>query len=545
MFYSKPKEKTLSSYTQDMDKQINDVQGLIRRGYKSLPAAQFLLLRIEDGPEAKKYFSFLADSFITSSNKSDTDGTPNNFDEKKAVQIAFTSTGLAQLGLANNILSTFSREFLEGMSYSYPDPHNPDEEIRERSSLLGDVEANDPKNWIWGNKDKRVDAVLLLYAETIEALDKLKTECFENPKKGLGEIVYTAVTLPYNPKEPIREHFGFSDGISQPIIKGFKKSEKASKDQLVNPGEIILGHENEYKSYSPSPWFEEYGMKTDLDPVPGFTTRKDFGKNGSYLVFRQMEQHVEKFYKFAFNSSKETGPDPDAKAIKLAAKMVGRWPEGQSLAVFPEHPSKPPHDLNNFLYYNADKAGIGCPFGSHVRRTNPRDQIHAGRDKDPKLSLEMSKKHRILRRGRIYGEPLAIDLKAESVLKAAKDNAFESKNNNTVQDRWMDDANANTNTSKPELKRGIYFMCFVSDISRQFEFIQSVWSNSSSFAELHNEVDPVISPRPTPTQKECNEFTTPQELVRNRYKEVPEFTTVVGGAYFFMPGIRALKFMLK
>jgi deferrochelatase/peroxidase EfeB len=93
--------------------------------------------------------------------------------------------------------------------------------------------------------------------------------------------------------------------------------------------------------------------------------------------------------------------------------------------------------------------------------------------------------------------------------------------------------------------RGIHFICLVSDISRQFEFVQNVWANTSTFAGLCNEVDPIISPRPTPEQPECHEFTTPQHIVRNRYKNIPEFTTVVGGAYFFMPGISALKYIVK
>jgi Dyp-type peroxidase family len=531
MDHSQPSKEDLSKFFTEMDKQINDVQGLIRRGYKSLPAAQFLLLKIIDGAEAKKYFKILADSFITSSNKPKSGEPPNYFDDKKAVQIAFTSSGLKQLGLAENILSTFSREFIEGMSFSYTDPNNGEKIISERSTLLGDVNANDPKHWHWGSRDNQVDTILLLYAESEEALGKLRNDCYETLQKGLT-MVYNAQTFHYNPKDAIREHFGFSDGISQPIIKGFKKSADALNDQLLNPGEIVLGHKNEYDSYSPSPWFDENGEQTDLDPVPGSATRKDLGKNGSYLVFRQMEQDVENFYNYALKFSKENAGDPEAMAIKLAAKMIGRWPEGQSLAVCPVLPCKPAENLNDFLYFEKDKAGTGCPFGAHVRRTNPRDQVHAGRDGDSKLSLAMSKKHRILRRGRIYGQPLADDLKAESILKTVKNNALQSS--------WPTGLNTKTN-----ITRGIHFMCLVSDISRQFEFIQSVWSNTSSFAELNNEVDPIISPRPTPDQQDCHEFTTPQEIIRNRYKNVPEFTTVVGGAYFFLPGIRALKFMLR
>ncbi|MHA4846069.1 Dyp-type peroxidase [Flavitalea antarctica] len=527
---SKSSKDDLSDFFSEMDKQINDVQGLIRRGYRSLPAAQFLLLKIDDAAEAKKYFQLLANSFITSSNKPESGQPPNSFNKKIAVQIAFTSSGLKQLGLAENILSTFSREFIEGMSFSYADPHNPEEKISERSTLLGDVNASDPRHWHWGNEAKPVDTILLLYAESREMLERLKSDCFDNLQKGVTPV-YTADTFPYNPDEAIREHFGFSDGISQPIIKGFKKSARAAKDQMVNPGEIILGHKNEYNSYSPSPWFEENGMQTDLDYVPGSDTRKDLGKNGSYLVFRQMEQHVVNFYQFVYLFSKEDANDQSAKAIKLAAKMVGRWPDGQSLAVA-KLPSEPINDLNDFMYYKIDEDGTGCPFGAHVRRTNPRDQVHAGRDGKPALSLDMSKKHRILRRGRIYGKPLAADLKAESILDAAKKNNFEGK--------WPSNPNVKT-----KINRGIHFMCLVSDISRQFEFVQSVWSNTPSFAELHNEVDPIISSRSTALKQNFEEFTTPQNLVRNRYKNVPEFTTVVGGAYFFLPGIRALKFIIK
>ena len=109
-----------------------------------------------------------------------------------------------------------------------------------------------------------------------------------------------------------------------------------------------------------------------------------------------------------------------------------------------------------------------------------------------------------------------------------------------------DNTKGTTNGDKEtKISRGLHFICMVSDIARQFEFVQNVWANTSTFAGLCNEVDPVISPRPTKGQPHCHEFTTPQQIIRNRYTNVPEFTTLVGGAYFFMPGIKALKYIIR
>ena len=532
MDYSHLKRQDLVPFFKEMDSNNNDVQGLIRRGYKSLPAAHYLLLKITEGSEAKKYFNDLIRLFITNSDDSNPNASPNNFDKKKSVQIAFSSTGLKEIGLNENILSTFSREFLEGMSFSYTDPDDPGKKIRERSTLLGDVGNSDPGKWHWGNEKDPVDCVLLLYAETKNLLAKLTNDCYDTLKQGV-DLVFKAETFLYNPKEDFKEHFGFKDGISKPVIRGYKKSaDYEGEDNLLNPGEFILGHKNEYNNYSPSPYFDKNETNDDLDFLPGFNSKKDLGKNGSYLVFRQIEQDIDTFFDYVFHKSKETADSPEKKAIKLAAKMFGRWPEGQSLTVCPDQPCNV-KDLNDFRYRAKDEPddfGVGCPFGAHVRRTNPRDQVHAGRGAE--VSLEISKKHRILRRGRIYGEPLDPKLKTESILEKAKSNLFQNK--------WKADA-----TGKTVLVRGIHFMCLVSDIGRQFEFIQSVWANTSSFGNLGKEVDPIISPRPTRDQQDCHEFSTPQHVVRNRYRNVPEFTTVVGGAYFFMPGIKALKFIMR
>ena len=59
----------------------------------------------------------------------------------------------------------------------------------------------------------------------------------------------------------------------------------------------------------------------------------------------------------------------------LAAKLVGRWPDGTALAVSPDRPdaklSSDPARINDFGY-TGDPDKLRCLLGAHIRRTNPR-----------------------------------------------------------------------------------------------------------------------------------------------------------------------------
>ena len=507
------KKTEQDTWKDEIDEGRKDMQGLIARGYDSLNAACFIFLKITDAVQAKAYFNNLILNYITSAEKKTWINPTPKGDPQNAVHIAFTSSGLKELGLNVN---TFSREFVEGMN------------TQQRSALLGDTENNNPKNWDWGNKEKEVHCVLMLYARNNTALADLEKNVF-TPKSPGVQLIKRVETFEYNDKDEDKEHFGFRDGLSQPVIRGFSKSSTADDHLLVKPGEFILGYINEYDNYSPSPYVERDAKSVDLPYMPDDKNKnkKDLGKNGTYIVFRQIEQHVEKFWKFLYHNSKETAAGKTEKAIKLAAKMVGRWPEGQPLATCPDAAGMQADLLNEFNYFDPDKDGVRCPFGAHIRRTNPRDQVHTGRTQED--SVQMSQRHRMVRRGRIYGAPLDKKRNIENMIREVKDKNLEEK----------------TKDGKTEIVRGLHFICMVSDIGRQFEFIQNVWANTSTFGDLCNEVDPMISPRPTKDQPKCHEFTTPQQIIRNRYKQVPMFTTVVGGAYFFMPGIEALKYIMK
>jgi len=189
-------------------------------------------------------------------------------------------------------------------------------------------------------------------------------------------------------------------------------------------------------------------------------------------------------------------------AEKVGAKMVGRWPSGASMVVFPDADPGDP-GTNDFGYHEQDQGGVKCPAGAHVRRSNPRDSSA----ESPEKSLISSKNHRILRRGRPYGLPLV-----DPPTQAGEEEGAE---------------------------RGLLFLCLNSDFERQFEFVQHTWLDNAFFAGLCDEVDPVVGPQP----ENGGIFTVPDQPVRRRFTGVPRFVNTVGGAYFFLPGIKALQFL--
>jgi deferrochelatase/peroxidase EfeB len=176
----------------------------------------------------------------------------------------------------------------------------------------------------------------------------------------------------------------------------------------------------------------------------------------------------------------------------LAQKAVGRTLDGDMLT----------HEAhligNDMTFFADDKAGFGCPITSHVRRANPRDGL-APTAKDTQDMINATNRHRIMRRGRIYGKPIA--------------NPYDM-----------------TDTED----RGLLFICMNSDIQRQFEFVQHTWLLNPTFGNGYGESDPILGPR-------CP-FTIPSEPVRQQ-PMIDTFITPVGGGYFFLPSLRALRYL--
>jgi deferrochelatase/peroxidase EfeB len=88
--------------------------------------------------------------------------------------------------------------------------------------------------------------------------------------------------------------------------------------------------------------------------------------------------------------------------------------------------------------------------------------------------------------------------------------------------------------------RGLIFICLNADLERQFEFVQQTWLNNPVFAGLYDEADPISG-----DQTSCSRaFTIPSRPLRLRVRGLCPFVRVRGGGYFFLPGMRALRFIL-
>lgn len=468
-----------------------EIQGLILRGYSNLPNAIYILLQVNDIQQAKKWLQTISASITDGDSKPDA----------KAMNIAFTLDGMRKLGLSKTALTTFSGEFEEGMSTAH------------KQLMFGDYGKSDPKNWNWGGPHcPQVDIMLMLYTDTNERLDAFYQEVSNGINKaGLTILQKLDTCRPDNEKE----HFGFKDGISQPFLEELSK--KGPADDPIAVGEFILGYPNEYGQFTDSPSVLPEEDPDNLFPVQAETKNKDFGANGSYLVFRQLGQDVKAFWNFAFESTKDKeGNYVHHEAVKLASKMVGRWPSGTSLVDSPEKDDPAMCNKNDFLYYKQDPHGLGCPFGAHVRRNHPRDCLEG----IPKESSFITRKHRLLRRGRSFGAPVVKSMNPEDVLKA-DDNA-------------------------PDGSRGLNFICFNGDLARQFEFIQNIWINNPKFDRLTDELDPLVAnPYGRGNEDQMNSFSIQQKPFRKRIQNVPMFVHTIGGAYFFMPSISAVKYLVR
>lgn len=473
-----------------------DIQGLVVRGYKHHVVSYFTLLSFDPGEIAatKQWLAALAVR----------NGVPHRTDTY--VNIAFTHRGLERLGCPPAILDGFSDEFRGGMTTSH------------RSRILGDTGANAPETWEWGNGAQPVDAVLLVYARNATDL----AACYDSVGAGFTRCNVREIKKieTYRPPHD-KEHFGFRDGIATPPIEGLEGRNILTAGPPVKAGEVLLGYENEYHRFTSRPLVDRsFDPNNILKPDVEGSDGADFGRNGSYLVFRQLHQDVHAFWLFVDQAARKL-PAVDADCVRswLAAKMVGRWQSGAPLVLAPMRDTPSLGGEDRFLYRKTDEAGIACPIGAHIRRTNPRDGFMLVNETD---SLALSNRHRLLRRGRSYGPPLAESMMPEDVLARGPD----------------------TN------ERGLCFICLTANISRQFEFVQDSWMNDPSFNGLHDDVDPLLGQRGRFTAQEAQPpatgtFTIPHDPVRIRVKGLPNFVRVRGGAYFFLPGLAALRYLTQ
>ena len=454
-------------------------KGIIASAYAHLPCSAYLLLRISDGALARRFLSGLIGNVTTASGKR----------EDSSLNIAFTASGLQILGLHESVLQGFSFALREGMAQDH------------RSRILGDVGENAPDHWLWGAPDQdRIDILLLVYEkDKVRLCDQvawLQAVCSSSG-------VHAVELLQAGPTKN-REHFGFVDGISQPLIDGDGPFEDVYQKALgrsgltarVKAGEFILGYIDESGHVAPSSTLMVGGTTTN-NPAAA-----ELSRNGSYLVFRHLKQYVGRFRTFMAQST--LGPDgqPNPLAAEvLAAKMVGRWTEGAPLVRADIQARKCPSRANEFSYAEEDPDGLKCPVGAHIRRANPRDSLDLA---DPAGAFDRVQRRRLLRRGRSFGPCLP------------------------------------PGEEEDHVDRGLYFICLCADLERQFEFVQQTWMNNPEFATLSAEGDPLMGP-----VSAGRRFTIPKTKIPSQVSHLQQFVALRGGAYFFLPGIRALRILTQ
>jgi Dyp-type peroxidase family len=455
--------------------ETNDIQGLVLSGYASHPFAAYMFLSVRDKADVRGWLAQV-NQRITGA---------GNFDRRRtnSTNIALTFKGFERFGLNKATLLTFPLEFMEGMS----DP--------ARAQMLGD----DPDTWLWGKPDHRIHILLMLFAHDAPTLSGVIDAERQAARGILDELLLIhSQTFPVSAGSKLNhEHFGFVDGLSQPEIAGYRPERDGANGpgNDVSAGEFILGYSNEY--------FGQFTASPHLHPPDADPNRilrcGDLGRNGTYLVVRQMEQEVAGFWNMlrARCLRPDETPDPAAEEA-LAAKMFGRWRDGTPVTVSPDRDGGVLDRLNDFGF-SRDAYGFNCPLGAHIRRANPRDTLLT----DKKESITTVKRHRMIRRGRPYGPPVA--------------------------DRYSPDGQS----------RGLVFAALNANIERQFEFLQQAWISSPNFAGLYDEADPILGGR----TENAGVFTMPRPPVRQRRSGIMSHVTVKGGAYFFMPGLAALRYL--
>jgi Dyp-type peroxidase family len=376
------------------------------------------------------------------------------------VTVAFTWNGLKALGVDAESLTTFPEEFRQGMA--------------ARANILGTTGANHPDHWIGGVASPDLHAIVVLFARNVEERERCTREHQEYLSRCAGAEALSSLDLDaLQPFGYPHEHFGYHDRLSQPVIDGTGVEPTPGSGPSIKAGEFFLGYP------------DEEGEPAGL-PQPAILSR-----NGSYLAYVRLEEHVGAFRDFL----QQQGETQEQQEL-VAAKLMGRWRSGAPLVLAPDKDDPElGADLrrtNDFAYAEKDPYGYACPLGSHIRRMNPRD------------TATNMKRRKMIRRGGTYGPPLP---------EGAPDDGKE---------------------------RGIAAFIGCASLVRQFEFAMNVWANDPNFHELGNERDPFVG-----TQDGSYDMTIPKRPIRKKITRLPAFTTVRGGAYFFLPGIKALRYLTE
>lgn len=303
------------------------------------------------------------------------------------------------------------------------------------------------------------------------------------PLRGLKVLhCIEAAPLRLNPKGHVIEPFGFADGIGQPVIEGMPAT---GTQQRARQG---MGSRFEDRVLRPGEFVlghpNEYGESAHAPGALDWHDLEPFGHNGSYLALRQMRQDVDALWQWS-NAHSRPG-EPEAAEL-----LVGRYRDGEPL--LPDWRGR--SDADDFRYRLEDPVGLVCPRSAHIRRANPRDQLGW----DVRSGIAASKKHRLLRRGRPYE---AVD-----------------------------------GAGNPE--QGLAFIALCADLTRQYELVLRSWLGTPTFGDTSGSHELTQSPCTV------HRLARPALPLGAPLTGLQDFVQTLGNAYFFLPGMKALRFLAR
>ena len=316
------------------------------------------------------------------------------------VNVAFTATGLIELGLPVAARAELPPAFVAGSA--------------DRAHELGDVADSDPQAWESWTRSEDVAALISITGPNSTCVDDAvariigvlgtPTHTQHGHAIDADGLELTGQANATGERESRYEHFGFRDGLSNPVIEGAGRRVRPGDGALrdgrwwpVKPGEFILGYEDETRQIRLGPQLRPYF------------------RNGSYVVWRKLQQDTLGFHR-------------QFVSPKTKASVIGRWPNGSPLATWPDAASPDGHPTENGFTYAADPGGRLCPISAHIRRTNPRDGLD--------MADVVVNRHRLIRRGVPYTER-CVDARSGKGLIFVCYNADIERQFEFVQRRWM------------------------------------------------------------------------------------------------------------
>ncbi len=527
---------------------LADIQGNIHRPYGrfGFPFTRHLFFNIAEAAAGRRFIQALRSRVTTAQPWAaiqNRDGSKGVVKPAITLNVGFSYLGLHALGLPTRTLALLPDEFIDGMGC--------------RAQILGDVGASAPERWdpvwrltpdergrqvhIWVSLNAGADnagspmPVLAEWTAWLEGLTSAGGVALldGHGADGAGRWQDTAALMERAPDGSVtflpKEHFGFTDGISDPVFEGQFEGD-AEALAVIGGGKIAEGPYDEDTSWSPLETGEFIlGQVDEGQELPVATQPAGFVRNGTFMVWRKLRQDVTAFdqeveRQAAIFQRANGVTDHEAAVETVRAKIAGRWSSGVPLLAAPtwaDHQKvmadyadciaislRKPRDsleqqrlaeyskLLTGFRYGDDIDGAKCPLGAHVRRANPRDML------DPQLSATqgastLTNRRRIMRRGAPYVDPGG--------------------------------------------EKGIVFMAICASLFRQFEFIQQQWINYGLEFDAGNDTCPLVGNR---LQSDKHVIPSgPANATTFIAAGLPEFVTTRGGDYFFLPSLSALRML--